>query len=130
MKQRLESEHHARLRKIRLKCIQCRDNAKNRTPGRWEASPNYLIGGYWLQDARAKEREGSVADCFSEIDADFIDDCSAAAESGWETTIGLIDMYFESTTMPNRLAWMIIDAWKDVDLEDVMEWARKRQQGE
>lgn len=53
-----------------LNAIEARATAA--TPGPWKASPNYLIGGWWVQDNATRERESSVADFSTEEDAVFI----------------------------------------------------------
>lgn len=42
------------------------------TPGPWKSSPNYLIGGWWVQDKVAEAKECSVTDACYEGDATFI----------------------------------------------------------
>lgn len=46
--------------------------AERATAGPWEASANYLIGGWWVQDPVAKDREGEVLDGGSEADCVFV----------------------------------------------------------
>jgi hypothetical protein len=42
------------------------------TPGTWKASPNYLIGGWWVQTPFNEVAETSTADFCNERDATFI----------------------------------------------------------
>jgi hypothetical protein len=54
------------LRVIKARC-------EHTTPGPWFHSPNYLIGGYWVQNEELRAKEQSLIDLFiSERDAEFV----------------------------------------------------------
>lgn len=74
--------------------------AANRTDGRWKHSANYLIGGWWVQDKLAEQREGYVADFCKEEDAAYIASCAGNAEAGWKATRAFIKVW---TTLRDSL---------------------------
>lgn len=80
------------LEKIKAKCQSLLADAEKRTPGRWKSSPNYLIGGWWVQTPFNEVAETSTADFCNEHDAAFIASCAGPAEAGWRATIAVISL--------------------------------------
>jgi hypothetical protein len=64
---------------------------KASTDGPWIDSENYLIGGWWVQDAVTKKNESSIADFCFEPNAAFI----AASRTGYPAMLELMKVSVE-----------------------------------
>jgi len=89
--------------------------SKRAAPRPWKPSPNYLIGGWWVQTPFNEVAETSTADFCNEEDATFIARSRNISPAMAECLLGQIE-WLEQYAVPvesaNQQLQQIINLWK------------------